>query len=66
MTDELKKKLLARHAEELKDHEVYYALAKEVREEGYDHASGILIDVADEEKNHAAMLKLILDKDGEL
>lgn len=66
MSEELKKKLLAKHAEEVKDNENYYILVKEMSEAGYGHAAGILADIADEEEKHAEMIKLILDKGGEV
>lgn len=60
MNDEFKKKLLAKHTEEMTDHTSYCTLAKEARMHGMPKASGILEDIADEEHSHADLISHIL------
>lgn len=60
MTEEFKKKLIAKHTEEIADHAAYDTLSKEARMHGMHKTAGILEDIADEEHSHADLLSHIL------
>lgn len=61
MTEELKKKLMSHHTEEMNDITSYETLSKEAWNSGEHETAGILKDIAYEERTHADMLKHILD-----
>lgn len=61
MTDELRKKITARHTEELADIQAYEMLAKEARSSHCYETAGIIEDIMCDEKSHAKMLEHILE-----
>lgn len=61
MIEDVKKKLQAKHTEELADAKAYDDLAKEAMEAGHHHVCGILTDIANEEKSHAEVIEHILN-----
>lgn len=61
MTDELKKKITAHHAEEMADITAYENLAKEARTAGCHETAGIIEDIVNDEKSHAKILEHILE-----
>lgn len=65
MTDlkSMKDILIEHHKEEKADCEFYHRLAEEAYQLGLECASGVLNDIADEEKTHALMIEHILDKE---
>lgn len=59
----LKETLEACHSDELDDVAKYEKLAKEAYEHGYETASGVLNDIATEERTHAMAIAHILEKE---
>lgn len=61
MTEEMKARLIAKHAEELKDVNEYHELA-EAAHEKHPEASRIFRDISHEEATHAKMLEHLISK----
>lgn len=59
--EEIYAKLKAEHESEIKDNMMYCTLSKEAEMNEMFEVSGILRDIAHEEKTHAKLLKQILD-----
>lgn len=61
MIEDVKKKLQAKHTEEIADAKAYEDLAKDAMESGHHHVGGILMDIAHDEKSHAEVIEHILN-----
>lgn len=59
MTDALKTKLQEAHKEEIADHEKYLNLMEMAKKEGAE-CSGILCDIADDERTHIEAIEHML------
>lgn len=60
--EELKEILQTSHENELEDHKKYKEFSRQAYELGCEIISGVLNDLADDERTHAAVIAYALDK----